>query len=211
MAQPKSLCWQPGRHERAGMQAWIEPRYQLDHSDDEHTDVRVALGARLYYRDVSVVHPTCSSYFDAARAGSLRAAKVVERRKIAQCALRARQEHATFFPFVIETFGGFGDQARKFTNLLAIYARSGSDLWTPAEIRRGVQRGVHVSLSLSLSLFSSCCESEGACLPLSFALSSRDCFRTCPARLFLGLCFSADFGILPLFGLRRERERERLQ
>ena len=35
---------------------------QLPGPDDQHTDVRVALGHRVIYVDVSVVHPTAVSY-----------------------------------------------------------------------------------------------------------------------------------------------------
>ena len=48
----------------------------------------------------------------------------------------------------METFGGFGKCARDFVDLLATFARSGSALWTPADVRRTAQRAVLDALML---------------------------------------------------------------
>jgi hypothetical protein len=53
----KVLC---SEIERAGGKAWTEPRFQLHHADDEHTDIRFSLGGQLVYVDVTVVHPTAT-------------------------------------------------------------------------------------------------------------------------------------------------------
>ena len=55
----KVLC---SEIERAGGKAWTEPRFQLHHADDEHTDIRFSLGGQLVYVDVMVVHPTAATY-----------------------------------------------------------------------------------------------------------------------------------------------------
>ena len=39
----------------AGDRAWLEPRFQMHYADDQHTDIRFALGAVLGYIDVSIV------------------------------------------------------------------------------------------------------------------------------------------------------------
>ena len=48
----KVLC---SEIERAGGKAWTEPRCQLHHGDDEHTDIRFSLGGQLVCVDVTVV------------------------------------------------------------------------------------------------------------------------------------------------------------
>ena len=63
-------------------------------------------------------------------------------------AKKAELEHATFVPFAMETYGGFGKCAREFVNQLAEFARSGSALWTPADVRRSLQREIHDALML---------------------------------------------------------------
>ena len=63
--------------ERAGGRAWLEPRFQLPGPDDQHTDIRVALGPRLFYVDVSVVHPTAQSYLNASSRRELATAAVM--------------------------------------------------------------------------------------------------------------------------------------
>jgi hypothetical protein len=134
--------------EMAGGKAWLEPRFQIHHTDDEHTDIRVALGAKLFYIDVTVVHPTAASYLHEAVGASLKIAKKAERSKSRQYKDKAKHARATFVPFVMETFGGFGKCARDFVNLLATFARSGSALWTPADVRRTAQRAVLDALML---------------------------------------------------------------
>lgn len=116
--------------ERVGGRAWIEPRFQLPGPDDQHTDVRVALGHRVIYVDVSVVHPTAVSYRLTASRRTLSTAARAEGTKARQYAERAAAEHADFVPFIIESYGGFGEQARRFANEIAAHARIGSDLWS---------------------------------------------------------------------------------
>ena len=74
---------------RAGGQAWLEPRFQLPGQIDEHTDIRIALGAELIYVDVSIVHPTCASYLCHSISASLGAARQAEIRKNVQYLERA--------------------------------------------------------------------------------------------------------------------------
>jgi hypothetical protein len=52
----KVLC---SEIERARGKAWTEPRFQLHHADDEHTNIRFSLGGQLVYVDVTV-HPTAA-------------------------------------------------------------------------------------------------------------------------------------------------------
>ena len=162
LARPQPLWWKlrcypqtqpnhesPCQRRRNGWgQGLAGARFQIHHTDDEHTDIRVALGAKLFYIDVTVVHPTAASYLHEAAGASLKIAKKAERSKSRQYKDKAKRERATFVPFVMETFGGFGKCARDFVNLLATFARSGSALWTPADVRRTAQRAVLDALML---------------------------------------------------------------
>ena len=78
----------------------------------DHTDIRIALGARLFYVDVSVVHPTAASYIPTSSRRILATAAAAERRKDAKYLQRAAAENAEFVPFIVESFGGFGNKAR---------------------------------------------------------------------------------------------------
>jgi hypothetical protein len=106
----------------------------------------VALGHRVIYVDVSVVHPTAVSYRLTASRRTLSTAARAEGTKARQYAERAAAEHADFVPFIIESYGGFGKQARRFANEIAAHARIGSDLWSPHDVRARLQRGVHDAL-----------------------------------------------------------------
>jgi hypothetical protein len=135
--------------ERAGGKAWTEPRFQLHHADDQHTDIRFSLGGQLVYVDVTVVHPTAAAYLARATQGPLRAAASAEAAKNRQYLARAEQENAQFFPFVVETYGGFGKLARQLVKLISDHASAASALFSPADIRQAIQRGVHHLTSCS--------------------------------------------------------------
>jgi len=141
----KVLC---SEIERAGGKAWTEPRFLLHHADDEHTDIRFSLGGQLVYVDVTVVHPTAATYLARATQGPLRAAASAEAAKNRQYLARAEQENAQFFPFVVETYGGFGKLARQLVKLISDHASGASALFSPADIRQAIQRGVHHKLQL---------------------------------------------------------------
>jgi len=141
----KVLC---SEIERAGGKAWTEPRFQLHHADDEHTDIRFSLGGQLVYVDVTVVHPTAATYLARATQGPLRAAASAEAAKNRQYLARAEQENAQFFPFAVETYGGFGKLARQLVKLISDPASGASALFSPADIRQAIQRGVHHKLQL---------------------------------------------------------------
>jgi hypothetical protein len=82
---------------RAGGQAWLEPRFQLPGQNDEHTDIRIALGTELIYVDVSIVHQTVPPIFAIPPSSSLGAARQAEIRKNVQYLERAHRDHASLF------------------------------------------------------------------------------------------------------------------
>ena len=107
-----------------------------------------SLGGQLVYVDVTVVHPTAATYLARATQGPLRAAASAEAAKNRQYLARAEQENAQFFPFVVETYGGFGKLARQLVKLISDHASGASALFSPADIRQAIQRGVHHKLQL---------------------------------------------------------------
>ena len=181
----------------AGGKAWTEPRFQIQHSDDQHTDIRVALGPHLFYIDVQVVHPTANSYVNAASKRHLATAGKAEREKDRQYKAKVEQEKAVFFPFVLETFGGWGNRARSFANKLADYALSGCALWKPSDIRRAIQRGVQDALMV------------GNMRMLNGELTK--CHRAPPPRLIAGLrtLDSSEPHPAPTTGSQPQRPRAR--
>ena len=134
--------------EMAGGRAWIEPRFQMHYADDQHTDIRFALGAVLGYIDVSVVHPTGASVRRRASQRPLATARRAEQVKDRKYLARATAEHALFFPFIVETFGGWGVKAKAFGKLLADYAADHSARWTANDIRVALRKGVSEQLQL---------------------------------------------------------------
>ena len=124
---------------KAGGRAWLEPRFQIRAEDDQHTDVKFVFGPIMGYIDVYVVHPTAASYLRRATA-PLRIAAEVEAMKNAKYAARAAADHALFFPFVVETFGGLGDCAREFIRLLTRQAAELSVGWLTSHFRADLAR-----------------------------------------------------------------------
>jgi hypothetical protein len=49
---------------------------------------------------------------------------------------------------VVETYGGFGKLARQLVKLISDHASGASALFSPADIRQAIQRGVHHKLHL---------------------------------------------------------------
>ena len=131
---------------KASGRAWLEPRFQIRAEDDQHTDVKFVFGPIMGYIDVYVVHPTAASYLRRATA-PLRIAAEVEAMKNAKYAARAAADHALFFPFVVETFGGLGDCAREFIRLLTRQAAELSVGWLTSHFRADLARDIALALA----------------------------------------------------------------
>ena len=111
--------------QRAGGQAWSEPRQDF-WQDRRRTDIYAVLGPKSYHIDVRVTHPTSLSYVETACQGPLRAAEAAAQEKRRRYAAMAHADGAEFVPFIVETFGGFGKDARTFiAGLLPPPLRSG--------------------------------------------------------------------------------------
>ena len=130
---------------RAGGQAWAEPRQDF-WQDRRRTDIFAVMGPKSYHIDVRVTHPTSTSYVTLACQGSLKAAEEAAQEKKRRYAALAHSEGATFVPFIVETFGGFGKDARTFIADLAKFAAVTSRVWSEAETRFMVRAEVQRAL-----------------------------------------------------------------
>jgi len=131
--------------QRAGGQAWAEPRQDFL-EDRRRTDIFAVLGAKSFHLDVRVTHPTSTSYVEVACQGPLRAADVAAAEKKRRYTALARAEGAEFVPFIVETYGGFGKEARAFIDELAKFAAITSQVWSAAETRFMVRSEVQKAL-----------------------------------------------------------------
>jgi hypothetical protein len=131
--------------QRAGGQAWSEPRQNF-WVDRRRTDIFAVLGPKSYHIDVRVTHPTSRSYVEVACQGSLRAANVAAQEKKRQYGAMASAEGAEFVPFIVETYGGFGVDARDFMSELAKFASLTSQVWSASETRHLVRTEIHRAL-----------------------------------------------------------------
>ena len=104
------------------------------------------MGPKSYHIDVRVTHPTSVSYVTTACQGSLKAAEEAAQEKKRRYAAMAHSEGATFVPFIVETYGGFGKDARAFIEDLAKFAATTSQVWSAAETRFMVRAEVQRAL-----------------------------------------------------------------
>jgi hypothetical protein len=99
-----------GRYiQKAGGVCYIEPRFYSGKRPDAHVYFPSSRNAI----DVSVIHPAAATYAKRAFI-PLHSAVLRERQKISKYKKTAEEEHASFVPFVLETFGGFGSHATRF-------------------------------------------------------------------------------------------------
>ena len=98
-----------------GIAVVVEPRLGLD--DGSRTDANFFLSSCSTHIDVSVVHPSASSFMRSA-SKPLGAALGREKLKNRLYLQRAQTNGSRFFPVVFESYGAFGPQAREFIRLL---------------------------------------------------------------------------------------------
>jgi hypothetical protein len=58
----------------------------------------------------------------------------------------ARLARASFIPFVVETFGGFGACARRFCSRLARFAEGATREYTRTDLLMGIRSGVALAI-----------------------------------------------------------------
>ena len=101
----------------AGAVVFIEPKY----SDGKRVDAQVYFATDTTALDVRVTHPASPSYCIATKIAltPLGAARDSERKKHTKYDSQAKGEGASFNPFVLESFGGFGREATLFLHKIA--------------------------------------------------------------------------------------------
>ncbi len=67
----------------------------------------------------------------------------------------AAAAHAEFFPFVVESFGGFGAKAAEFVQSFVRASKSSHLAWCPHEIVYGVSREVAIAVQRGNALMAS--------------------------------------------------------
>ena len=124
----------------------------VDYIDGARTDARFELHERSTMIDVSVIHPMADSYLSAARR-SLGAAEIREKEKRAEYGERARLASCLFFPFVMETTGGIGQQAEKFITQVCddVYG-GGIQAPIPGSVRGFIRKAVEIALCIGNGL-----------------------------------------------------------
>jgi hypothetical protein len=131
---------------RVGGTAQVEPRglwAREDGGDGRRPDIRVLLGGLVFLLDAAVVHPTAASRIGTPTSlTELGAATQMETLKTRRYTQLARHEQATFVPFVVETFGGFGREARQFCTLLSRFAEGASEIYTRTDVLLGLRADI---------------------------------------------------------------------
>jgi hypothetical protein len=96
--------------QKAGAAVHIEPNW----FEGKRPDATVHFAHENSMIDCSITHPSAPSFCQAAAGRALSAASRREKQKIAKFGPLARAEGSRFVPFVLESFGSFGDQAIKY-------------------------------------------------------------------------------------------------
>ena len=109
--------------QKAGGSCYVEPKFYAG----KRPDVHIYFPSSRSMVDVSVIHPGAVSFARQAQV-PLFAAHHRERQKTTKYRMVAEAESASFVPFVLETFGGFGTQALKFVSDVASLAKENLSL-----------------------------------------------------------------------------------
>jgi hypothetical protein len=92
-----------------------------------------------------VIHPTCVSHVHRAQS-LLGAAQRAEKKKNDKYLEKSTEVGAKFVPFVFETFGGLGKQAREFLRTIALFAHENSFIISPHEIMTSLRNSIACAL-----------------------------------------------------------------
>jgi hypothetical protein len=128
--------------QRAGGSCYVEPKFYLGKRPDVHI-----FFPSSRTMDVSVIHPGAPSFAPQAHV-PLSAAHTRERQKTSKYRKVAEAESASFVPFVLESFGGFGTQALKFVSDAASLARESVSLAQSEPDFRSMVRSLAIALQV---------------------------------------------------------------
>ena len=107
---------------RVGASARVEPRKLRFAADDRRPDIDVYLGADRFLVDASIRIPQPGD-------DALEATRLASRKKHDRYDAQAKAVKATVIPFIVETFGAWGDEALRFAKTLKrhVAAQFGGD------------------------------------------------------------------------------------
>jgi hypothetical protein len=120
-------------------------------------DLQLVLNGQYYLIDVTIRHPTCPTYYDCKEGSSevqLASTAIAEKQKIGKYSTMAKDQHASFLPFAVESYGGLGKSAKQVIQLIQQSATDQMLMWPyqqivenlKAEIAISIQRGNAVAM-----------------------------------------------------------------
>ena len=120
--------------------ATIEPR-ELSAIDNRRPDILVVLDNTRFLIDVSILHPTSITHL---RLPSPIAAR--EKTKRDKYAAMTQQHGMTFVAFVVDTFGGLGQEALDFYDTLSNSIASHIGPWSHYHIVAGLRDAIAIAV-----------------------------------------------------------------
>ena len=123
--------------------------------DKKRPDLEILVGPRRFLVDVSVVNPAAASYALKASTERLSAAAARETVKERKYESMAAEAKAEFFPFVVESVGGFGEKATAFVEQLVKATIDSHSAWCPHEVVYGIHRVVAIAVQRGNALMAS--------------------------------------------------------
>ena len=137
----------------AGATVVTEPKNLFSESS-KRPDLQIIMNHKNYLLDVTVVHPTAPSNLTHSQKilGQAQAAEKLKMNKYEQISI---EQHATFIPFVIETYGGLGKKAQDFLNELSIFAIDHAMIKSRFNIVNGLRYSIACSVQRGNALIAS--------------------------------------------------------
>jgi hypothetical protein len=121
----------------------LEPA-RIGSADRKRPDLEVLIGPKRFLVDVYTVHPGAESYAPKAAEKQLWTAAFAESRKVRKYAVMAAEAGADFFPFVVESTGGWG--ITEFIDAFVTASADSHSAWCPHEFVYGIVRMVGVAV-----------------------------------------------------------------
>jgi hypothetical protein len=135
----------------AGAVVIVEPA-GLFVDSNQRPDLQVILNHVMYLVDVTVVNPEAPTHVNHSGtplgvAREAEKAKVRKYREAVMCGDKeGKRPSYKFVPFVVETHGGLGDEARKFLSALSVFAKENTFAISHYELMRGLRHSIAAAL-----------------------------------------------------------------
>jgi hypothetical protein len=137
----------------AGATVVVEPKHLFSESA-KRPDLQIIMGHKHYLVDVTIVHPTAPANLSHSQK-LLGQAHVAEKMKSRKYDEISQEQHATFIPFVIETFGGLGAKAQDLMNELSIFAIDHAVIRSRFDIVSGLRYAIACSVQRGNAMIAS--------------------------------------------------------